>query len=53
MELTRRAMLGALGGLAVGGTVALTGAGIAVTLLLKKKKRTQSSASEPDEEPKE
>lgn len=46
------AKVGLIVGLAVGGTVALTGAGVAVTLLLKKKKRTQSSASEPDEEPK-
>lgn len=46
------AKVGLIVGLAVGGTVALTGAGVAVTLLLKKK-RTQSSASEPDEETKE
>lgn len=47
------AKVGLIVGLAVGGTVALAGAGVAVTLLVKKKKHTQSSASDPDEEPKE
>lgn len=47
------AKVGLIVGLAVGGTVLAAGSGVAVPLFVKKKKHTQSSASEPDEEPKE